>query len=329
MTGVGLSRLASQPIMRPEVVGMRSVARGALALSVLLSLAVAARVLAASPIVVATTTIVGDVVAQVGGEAIALTVLLPPGADPHAFEPTPRDLARVADADVVFTNGVGLEAQLLPLLVGAARRIVPLADGLPLLPFSEEERASEEEHDHAAEGLDPHVWFDPTNVLLWTGTIERTLAEIDPPGAEGYAARGAAYRGTLAALDAWVFEEVATVPPERRRIVADHSAFGYFAARYGFEQAGAIFPGGSPLAEPSARNLAALEDAIRSLGVPAVFVSTTVNPALAERVAEDTGARLVFLYVGSLSALGGPAASYLDLLRYDVRAIVDALRGAP
>jgi ABC-type Zn uptake system ZnuABC Zn-binding protein ZnuA len=308
--------------MRPEVVGMRSVARGALALSVLLSLAVAAPVLAASPIVVATTTIVGDVVAQVGGEAIALTVLLPPGADPHAFEPTPQDVARVAEADLVFVNGGGLEAQLEPLLRGAAKRIVSVSEGVPFRPFGGDSG-------HAAEGVDPHVWLDPTNVDRWTEAIERTLIDIDPAGAEGYAARAAAYRQALAALDAWVVQEVAAIPPERRRIIADHAAFGYFAARYGFDQVGAIFPGGSPLAEPSARDLAALEDAIRSLGAPAVFVSTTVNPTLAERVAEDTGARLVFLYVGSLSAPGGPAASYLDLLRYDVRAIVDALRGAP
>ena len=301
---------------------MGTVARAILALPALLSLAVAAPASAAPPVVVATTTIVGDVVAQVAGDAILLTVLLPPGADPHAFEPTPQDVARVARADLVFVNGGELEAQLEPLLRGAAKRIVSVSESVPLRPFSGDVG-------HAAEGVDPHVWLDPTNVVRWTETIERILIEIDPSGAEGYAARAAAYRQALAALDAWVVQEVAAIPLERRRIVADHAAFGYFAARYGFDQVGAIFPGGSPLAEPSARDLAALEDAIRSLGVPAVFVSTTVNPTLAERVAEDTGTRLVFLYVGSLSARDGPAASYLDLLRYDVLAIVSALGGSP
>jgi len=301
---------------------VRTVARALLALPALLSLAVAAPALAAPPVVVATTTIVGDVVAQVAGDAIALSVLLPLGADPHAFEPTPQDVARVARADLVFVNGGGLEAQLEPLLRGAAKRVVSVSETVVFRPFAGDVG-------HAAGGVDPHVWFDPTNVARWTETIERILIEIDPSGAEGYAARAAAYRQALAALDAWVVQEVAVIPPERRRIVADHAAFGYFAARYGFDEVGAIFPGGSPLAEPSARDLAALEDAIRSLGVPAVFVSTTVNPTLAERVAEDTGTRLVFLYVGSLSAPDGPAAGYLDLLRYDVLAIVSALGGSP
>ena len=125
---------------------------------------------------------------------------------------------------------------------------------------------------------------------------------------------------------AWIEEQVATIPQLDRRLVTDHTVLGYFSERYGFEQAGAVFPGYSSLAEPSARELAGLQDAIAEQGVKAVFVGTTVNPDLASRVAEDTGARLVFLYTGALSEPSGPAGDYISFMKYNVGAIVDALR---
>lgn len=276
----------------------------------------------AAPVrVVATTTIVGNVVAQVGGDAIALDVLLPPGADPHAFEPTPQDLARISEADLLFVNGGGLEASLDPVLHGAARRIVSVSEGVPFRLLDEEE--------HGGSGLDPHVWFDPTNVAIWATNIARALTEVDPAGGEGYALRAQAYREALADLDLWIVAQVSQIPLERRRLVADHAALGYFADRYGFTEVGVLFPGGSTLAEPSAAGLAALEEAIRALGVSAIFVSTTVNPGLAEQVAEETGIQLRLLYTETLSTPGGPAATYLDLMRHDVAAIVEGLGGGP
>jgi ABC-type Zn uptake system ZnuABC Zn-binding protein ZnuA len=269
--------------------------------------------------IVCSTTIVGDVVARIAGEGNGVTVLLPVDADPHAFEPTPQDLVAIARADVVFLNGAGLERNLDPILGAATGLVVALSDGLDLL--------GSDDSDH--EGVDPHVWFDPTNVGAWVDRIAAVLSDLDPAGEPEYRAHAAAYRSELAELDAWIEEEVKRLPEERRLLVTDHTAFGYFAARYGFDQIGTVFPGLSSLAEPSARDLAALEEAITSLGVPVLFVGTTVNRSLAERVAADTGTEIVVVYTGSLSGPDGPAATYLDLMRYDVSAIVGGLSEAP
>ncbi len=270
--------------------------------------------------VVATTTIVGDVVAQVGGEWIELSVLLPVGSDPHNFEPTPQDIARVAEADVIFINGAGFEIFLAPLLAsaGAQDRVVDLSASLALLESADA--------DHAEEEGDPHVWTDPRNVVRWTQEIAGALSALDEQHALEFQANAERYQAELEALDAWIREQVAQIPPENRQMVTDHAVFGYFAAAYGFQQAGALIPGYSTLAAPSARELAALEDAIRVLGVKTLFVGNTVNPSLAERVAGDTGVKLVFLYTGSLSAPGGEAPTYLDYMRYNTSAIVNALK---
>jgi ABC-type Zn uptake system ZnuABC Zn-binding protein ZnuA len=175
-------------------------------------------------------------------------------------------------------------------------------------------------------GADPHVWFDPHNVIVWTHNVAHTLSGLDPGHAGTYQANADAYEAELRALDGWIREQLAQVPEENRQLVTDHTVFSYLAHRYGFEQIGAVFPGYSTLAEPSAQDLAALQDAIEEFDVQAVFAGLTVNPDLAERVAEDTGTQLVFLYVGSLSEPGGPADDYLSFMRYNVSAIAEALR---
>ena len=177
--------------------------------------------------------------------------------------------------------------------------------------------------------MDPHVWFDPLNVAAWSETIAKALAEADPDRASLYRARADAYREEIRDLDLWLRDRVAVIPEEARRLVTDHEAFGYFANAYGFEEIGAILPGFSTLSEPSARELATLEDAIRTAGVPCIFVGTTIPSALAEQVAADTGTRIVFLYTGSLSEPDGPAATYLDLMRFDVEQIVRGLTASP
>ncbi|MCX6096486.1 MAG: metal ABC transporter substrate-binding protein [Candidatus Bipolaricaulota bacterium] len=298
---------------------MPRTARIAVAVGLVLAAVVAGG--AAAPLeVAATTSIVGDVVRAVGGEAISLTVLLPAGADPHTFEPTPREMASLADVQVIFVNGGGLETFLGALLAAVTAPVVSVSEGVTFLSLSP---GGQEQ------GVDPHVWFDPRNVVVWAKNIARELALLDPANAEGYAARALAYEQELKDLDAWIVEAVAAIPRERRKLVSDHEAFGYFVDRYGFDDVGTVIPGLSTLAEPSAQGLAALEDAIRERGVPAIFVGITVNPALAEQVAQDTGARIVFLYTGALSGTAGPAGTYLDLMRYDVRTIVQALGGGP
>ncbi len=295
--------------------------------------------------VVATTTIVADVVRNVGGDRIALTTLLPTGADPHSFEPTPQDVATLNAARIIFANGAGLEAFLDRLLqnVDEDALVVSLSDGLELLEpsaphvphhdYDEDDVAQveepghdgeEDEHGHIA--YDPHVWFDPHHVMVWADTIAEALGALGPEGAGTYRANAAAYKSRLERLDQWIEEQVTQVPPENRRLVTDHAAFTYFAACYGFEQVGALLPGTSTLAESSAQELARLEEAIREYDVKAIFVGLTVNPSLAERVAQDTGVQLVFLYTGSLSGPEGPASDYISMMEYNVTAIVAALR---
>lgn len=276
----------------------------------------------AGPRILCTTTIVGDVVAHVAGPDVPVTVLLSLGADPHSFEATPNDLVTIAQAHVIFESGAGLEAFLAPLLEATEARVVDLSAGLPL-------RSLTSEPSEGGETTDPHVWFDPANVIAWLDVIVQVLGEVDPGRAAEYRDRAAVYAESLRALDAWIAETVRALPREDRRLVTDHDALGYFAARYGFELIGTVLPGLSPLSEPSAREVAALESAIAAAGVPAIFVGTTVNPAVAAQVAADTGTRLVVLYTGSLSDASGPAPTYVDFMRYDVLAIVASLGGSP
>ena len=274
--------------------------------------------------VVASTTIVGDVVAQVGGDLIELTVLFPTGADPHTFDPRPQDIAAISDAQVVFISGLGLEESLQPALNANARgTVVQVSDGIDVRTL---DNAAQINDPHGHENVDPHTWTDPNNVIVWTQNIAATLAKADPAHADTYRANTDAYIASLRELDAWIRSEVAQIPPERRKLVTDHYAFGYFADEYGFEQVGALVGSFSTNASPSAQEIAALEDAIRAQNVPAVFVGTTVNSTLAEQVAQDTGSKIVSVYTGSLTAPGGEAGSYLVFMRYNVNAIVNALK---
>ncbi len=281
---------------------------------------------AGKPKIVATTTIVGDIVSQVGGDLIELSMLLPVGTDPHSFNPTPQDIAKVTEAAIVFANGAGLEEFLDPLIesAGAGDRVVHLSEDIELIDFAGEHEADEDEHDHG--NGDPHTWTEPHNVILWVESIERELSQLDPANAEVYAANADQYKAELEELDVWIRQQVSQVPENNRKIVTDHLAFGYFASTYGFELLGAIIPGYSTLAEPSAQDIAAMEDAIRDLGVKAIFVGNTVNPNLAERVAEDTGTQIVFVYTGSLSEPGGDADTYLEYIRYNTSAFIGALK---
>lgn len=280
--------------------------------------------------VVATTTLVGDVVSQVGGDLIDLSVLLPPGMDPHSFNPAPQDVIKVAEADVVFANGAGLEEFLEKLIenVGAQARVVHVSDGTDFLAFESEghEGQGHDDEESEYEGVDPHTWIDPNNVILWVHNIEHELSEVDPGNAGAYQANAKKYETELKDLDAWIREQVSQVPVENRKLVTDHALFGYFADEYGFEQVGALISGYSSLAQPSAQELAAIEDAIREYGVKAIFVGNTVNPVLAEQVARDTGVQLVSIYTGSLSEAGGEAETYLEYMQYNTSAIVNALK---
>jgi len=273
--------------------------------------------------VVATTSIVADVVQQIGGDHFTVVTLLPLGSDPHSFQPSPRDMALVADASILFASGAGLEEFLQPLIdnAGATARVVEVSDGIQLLDAPPGEIEEGESHTG-----DPHTWVDPNNVRVWVENIQKALTELDPVNAADYQANAERYGTELQKLDAWIMEQVAGIPPENRVLVTDHLVYGYFAERYGFEQIGAIIPGFSTISSPSAKEVAAIESAIQAHKVKAVFVSESTSPTLAQRVTEDTGVALVRLYHGSLSAADGPAASYIDMLRFNVSAMVAALK---
>lgn len=284
--------------------------------------------------VVATTTFIGDVTKQIGGDLIDLSVMMPVGADPHSFEPTPADLGKVADADLVFVNGIAFEAFLEKLIenAGDQAKVVTVSEGIETIAFVEgadehaDEEHTDEEHAHEHGEFDPHVWHDPNNVIVWANNIAAALSERDPDHAAAYRANADAYIVQLHDLDTWAEEQLATIPKENRGIVTEHDSLGYFAHRFGFEIVGAVIPSFSTLAEPSAQELADLENNIRALGVKAILVGNTVNPALANQIAQDTGIELVPIYSDSLSLADGPAATYLDFMRYNVEAIVKALK---
>ena len=282
--------------------------------------------------VVATTTIVGDVVRAIGEPHLDLTVLLGAGMDPHTFEPAPRDAATVADAQVLFLNGGGLETFLTPLLEANRDRgtlVVDLCAGLPLVHReTAHTHHDHEEHEHHEHGeLDPHVWLDPLLVAAWSDAIGKVLGDRDPERAAYYQERAAAYRRQLEELDGWIRERVNALPAPQRRFITDHHEFGYFADRYGFTITGALLPNLSTAAETSAREMAALESEIQRTGTRVLVLGVGANPTLAQRVARDHGLRVIQLYTGALSEASGPAPTYLDLMRYNVQALVEALTG--
>lgn len=290
-------------------------------------------------VVVATTTILGDIVQQVGGDMIDLTVLLPPGTDPHTFQPTPRDLAAVADAHAVIIIGLGLETFLSDMLAqaGGTAAVISASEGVTprdLLAHGLEQDFHTE-NDHQAEAvvadaheqmaIDPHVWTSPANVTVFVDNIERAFSTLDPANAAAYQANAGAYKTQLEALDGWIAAQIDTIPPQNRKLVTDHATFGYYADRYGLEQVGAIVPSFSTNAAPSAQELAQLENAVRDQKIKAVFVGNTVNPALSEQLAADTGIRLLTLYTGSLGPAGSGVETYLDYMRYNTETIVEGL----
>jgi ABC-type Zn uptake system ZnuABC Zn-binding protein ZnuA len=318
--------------------------------------------------VVATTSLVGDVVGQVGGETIELTQLLPIGADPHSYQARPDDLRALNNAHVVFANGLHLEEAMQDLLDNLDPQIslVEVNTGVTALEFhppGEEESKTNAESDHAESdhaghdhaesdhaesdhaesdhaesdhaesdhaghdhaGFDPHTWMDVRNVMRWTETISTTLAALDPAHADVYAANAARYQAQLEELQAEIVAAVAQIPAERRNLVSDHRNLGYLAHAYGFTVAGTVVPSFSTLASPSAQELARLQTQIAAEKIRAIFVDTTVNPAVAAQLAADTGVAVVPIYTHSLSDPSGPAATYLDMMRYTVGQIVAAL----
>lgn len=274
------------------------------------------------PLVVATTTIVGDLVRNVAGDAARVEVLMPIGADPHEFQPSARQGASLREADLVVTSGLGLEERLQDL-VDAARddgvEVLELGPRLDPLPLGEEEAPPGEPEP------DPHWWLDPVRAQEAVRLIAARLDVVRT--GEAWQRRADAYVAELQALDEEVDRLVAGIPQERRKLVTLHDAFRYFAARYGFEVVGVVISGGSTEAQPSAQEIADLAALIRAEGIPAIFGETTLPTQLADALAREigSGVQVVRLYSGSLDEPGSGAGTYLDMIATDAQRIAEAL----
>ena len=296
--------------------------------------------------VVTTSNIVADWIREVGGDRVEVLSLLPSNADPHTYQPGAQDIARVADADLVLSIGLSLEGGWLDKLIENAARdpdvIVALGKTVDPIDIMEifDEHAVGYENEAVQEGdqdeeepeednhgqLDPHFWLDPLRVKQAVSSIAALFSRSDPEGRTLYRGNAIAYNQQLDSLHAWIEEQVGSLPEDHRVLITSHDSFQYFAQRYGFEVAGAIFPVSTD-AEPTAKDLAELIEVIEHEGVPAVFTEHSHTERLARRVSEETGAELIGgLYTGSLGEEGGEAGTYLYLMRHNTNIIVEALK---
>ncbi|HXD10849.1 MAG TPA: metal ABC transporter substrate-binding protein, partial [Anaerolineales bacterium] len=268
----------------------------------------------AAPVILTSTTFLADITQNIAGSRVTVESLLPFGTDPHSYQPTPQDITRIEHSKLLIINGANYEHFLESLLknAGGEREVIEVSAGINL-------RSD-------AQSIDPHVWLDPNNVITYVENIREALTHFDPDDAAVYKSNAEAYVIQLKNLNAWIMEQVAQIPPERRLLITNHEALGYFAQRYGFTISGTVIESFSTDASPSAKQIAALIDQIRSSGAPAIFLDASDNSALAEQIAAETGVRVITdLHLESLTD-GAPAATYLDMMKYNVTQIVKALK---
>jgi zinc/manganese transport system substrate-binding protein len=262
--------------------------------------------------VVASFSILGDFVRNVGGDRVVVTTLVGPNGDAHVYTPTPQDAKKVADARLVVVNGLGFEGWL-PRLVkssGGKATVVTATQGIAPRKLDSHE--------------DPHAWQSVANAKIYIGNIRDALAQADPAGADAYKANADAYLAKLASLDDEVKAAVATIPAVHRKVISTHDAFGYFAAAYGVEF---IAPQGvSTDSEPSAKDIAVIITQLKISKIPAVFLENIADPRLMRRIAAETGAKIGgTLYSDSLTPENGDAPTYIDMVRHNIKALTSAL----
>jgi ABC-type Zn uptake system ZnuABC Zn-binding protein ZnuA len=273
--------------------------------------------------VVATTSFLADIAQNVAADRFRVQSLIPLETDPHTFEPAPSDLREVASADLLIVNGGGLEGPLLTTLKNVAgdTTVVDASAGLSTRTPQPGEPALE------TGGTDPHFWLDPTLVKTYVANIAAAFSAADPAGAQTYRANAAAYDEKLDALDAWITRQIAQIPEADRKLVMNHASHGYYADRYGLRVVGTVLPSVTTGETPTARQLADLTAAIRATGVRAIFVEADENPGLARQIAAETGVQVVTgLLDHSVTTADGPAPTYIDMMKYDTKLIVEALR---
>jgi zinc/manganese transport system substrate-binding protein len=289
-----------------------------------------------APKVVATFSVLGDLVKQVGGDRVQLHVLVGPNGDAHTYEPVPKDAALLRDAALVFENGIGFDPWIDGLVAssGTKAKRVRVTNGIEIrkpepdvLAGPGKERPTCAHGHTACRGdQDPHVWHDVANAIVMVENIAQALIDADPAYAGNYRLNRDAYIKTLRELDAWVAREVRTIPEKRRVIVTGHDTFGYFAARHGFRTTSILGSVSTEAADPSAKEFAEVVRDVKSLGVAAVFAENISNPRMAEQVARQAGVQVRTLYTDALGGDGTPVRSYVELVRHNVTTMVEALK---
>jgi zinc/manganese transport system substrate-binding protein len=268
---------------------------------------------AAEPLnVVASFSILGDFVRTIGGDRVNVTTLVGPDSDVHVYTPAPSDAKRVADAKLVIVNGLGLEGWL-PRLVqssGSKATIVTASTGIAPLKLGS--------------AADPHAWQSVPNAKVYVTDIANALAAAEPDDAELFRTQAKTYLEKLEALDREVREAVAKIPPERRKVISTHDAFGYFAAEYGVQFVAPL--GVSTETEPSARDIAGIIGQIKAQRIPAVFLENISDDRLIRRIAAETGAKVGGTLISDgLTGEKGPAPTYIDMVRHNIKALTSAL----
>lgn len=275
--------------------------------------------------VTASFSILGDLVRVVGGERVRVTTLVGPDEDAHAFTPKPADARAIVQTRLLVINGLGFEPWAQKLAKSAGYQGATLVASQGVKPRVMPEEKGHDHSGHAHEETDPHAWQNPENVVLYVRNIATALGKADPAGSAIYQTHSAAYIKELQALDAWTQAQFAAIPVAKRKVITSHDAFGYFAAHY---QISFLAPQGvSTDAEPSAKDVAQLIKQIQREKIKAVFVENMSNPKLVSQLARDAGVTVgPALYVDALSAPGGPAGSYLELMRHNVTQLAAGMR---
>ncbi|MDP2357787.1 MAG: metal ABC transporter substrate-binding protein [Beijerinckiaceae bacterium] len=275
--------------------------------------------------VVATFSILGDFVREVGGDRIDLSVLVGPGSDAHVYAPAPGDAKKLAAARLVVQNGLGFEGWIGRLIKASntKARIVVATRGVKAIKAP---HGHGHGHGHHHDENDPHAWQNVANAKIYVTNIRDGLIAVDPAGKETYSTNAAAYIAKLDALEKHVRDAVAKIPAGNRKVITNHDAFAYFGTAYGLHF---IAPQGiSTDAAPSAQSVARIIRQIRQEKIPAVFVENVADTRLAERIAKESGAKLGgVLYSDQLSPAGGPAGTYIDMVRHNIRELTAALGG--
>ena len=269
--------------------------------------------------VVATFSIIADLVSNVGGDRVEVTALVGPNSDSHVFSPTPADAKKLAAAKVVFVNGLGLEGWMTRLVSASGSKAQTFVASTGV-----KTRKMEDDHHPGQMVTDPHAWQSIANAKIYVANIRDGLSKADPAGKSAYEANATAYLAKLDALEQEVKAAIGKIPADHRRIITTHDAFGYFGGAYGMEF---ISPEGvSTDAQPSARDLARIIAQIRKQKIPAVFMENITDPRLMQQIAKETGAKIGgTLYSDALSDAKGPAGTYIDMMRSNVRELSKAL----